>query len=124
MKKREKKKVFKDVQFNNSLMIVFLAALVLLIAFALYSKNVNLPIEELEKIAEEIQPSGDECITSTDCPQPRCFGMDNICKNGYCIIIQTSPSATRCFDLKTPICGNDVCEADEKDRCPEDCLVK
>lgn len=120
-----KKKVFRDVKFDSSLILIFLAALILLLSFAIYSKyGIELPDEEYEELLEEIEEitlEGDECTIDSDCPQPRCPGMEGMCENGYCIVRQTSPTTTKCFDLNTPVCGNKVCEGDEKDRCPEDC---
>lgn len=120
-----KKKRLTDVKFDSSLILVFLAALILLLSFAIYSKyGLEMPDEEYEELLEEIEgvtPEGDECTTGSDCPQPRCLGMEGKCENGYCIVRQTSPTTTKCFDLQATVCGNKVCEGDEKDRCPEDC---
>ena len=110
---------FKDIKFDRSLVMIFLAALIFLISFILYSSD-KIPIEEYEEfIVEPIR--GDECITDATCPQPRCPGTKGFCENGYCIVRQITPTTVKCFDLKAPICGNAVCEADEMDRCPEDC---
>lgn len=125
--KKKGKKVLKEpkVKFDNSLIMVFLAALILLISFALYSNyNIKEEYKELaqeEEIIEEPILLGDECTADSDCPQPKCPGMEGKCKNGYCIVRRVSPATTKCFDLKATVCGNKVCESDEKNRCSEDC---
>jgi len=112
---------FDDVRFDHSLVMVFLAALVFLISFLVYSSYDLVPIEEYELAIEEPLPPGDECVTDSTCPQPRCPGVKGFCENGYCVVRQVAPSAVKCFDLKAPICGNNVCEGGEMERCPEDC---
>lgn len=111
-----KKTPFKDIKFDRSLIMILLAILIMIFSFIIYSHySIEIPPKE------EIMYAGDECVTNSDCPQPRCIGMKNLCENGYCVVRQTGPTTVRCIDLKTPVCGNGVCEADEKDRCPEDC---
>lgn len=127
MKKKEIKKskpaakiLFKDIKFNRSFITILLAILIIILSFIIYSHyTIEIPPEEYEEIIPAIE--GDECITDSDCPQPRCMGMKNLCENGYCIIRQTAPAAVKCIDLKSPVCGNGICEAEEKNKCPEDC---
>ncbi|MBU4502852.1 MAG: hypothetical protein KKA79_09730 [Nanoarchaeota archaeon] len=122
MKKGQKKNAedlippiaFKNIKFNKGLFTVFLAILILLLAFLLSSDYILRITPEVESTVQ-----GDECILTSDCPQPRCPGVKNICRDGYCLIWIESPSAAKCIDLKVPICGNDICEGDEE--CPEDC---
>ncbi len=107
---------FQDIRFDSSLIMVLLAALILLISFLVYSNyGLRTPTEETEEVV-----FGSECTADLDC-QPRCPGLKGICDNGYCIIEETAPSTTRCIDLQTPVCGNSICEAEEKNTCPEDC---
>lgn len=113
---------FKDIKFDRSLIMVLLAILILTISFIVYS-NYSIQLD-LEPDGETVlkTPQGDECIVNSNCLQPRCPGMKGLCENGYCVVRQIGPSTTKCIDLKTPICGNNICEADEKDtRCKEDC---
>lgn len=112
---------FKDIKFNRSLVVILFAILILILSFTIYTHyNLGIPLKEYEETF--IEPSGTECLTNFDCPQPRCPGMEGLCENGYCIVRQTGPTTTKCIDLKMPICGNNICEADEKDKCPEDCI--
>ena len=129
MKKKRKNKAsqpktipFKDIKFDHSLIMILLAVLILTVSFIVYSNgSIKLPRGVDEKTVLKI-PQGGECITNSDCLQPRCPGMKGLCENGYCIVRQVSPSTAKCIDLKTPICGNNICEADEKyTRCKEDC---
>lgn len=122
MKKKGNKKCkavssFKDIKFDRSLIMILLAILTIIFSFIIYSHySIKIPPKE------ETMHVGDECITNVDCPQPKCVGMKNLCENGYCVIRQIDSTTVRCIDLKVPVCGNDICESDEKDECPEDCL--
>lgn len=112
---------FKDIKFDRSLIIILLAVLALCLSFVIYSNyNLGLPPETYGEITEEVD-TGHECTADIDCAQPRCPGVKGVCKNGFCIVKQVSPSTVKCIDLKSPICGNNVCEGDEKSLCPEDC---
>lgn len=121
IKKRKKpaaSKPLQNVRFDKSLIMILLAALILLISFLLYT---NYNIKTSTETTEEEIIFGSECTVDADCPQPRCPGMKGVCDSGFCIIGQISPSATRCIDLQTTLCGNNICEAEEKETCPEDC---
>ncbi len=118
VKKLVAPKPLQNVRFDSSLIMILLAALILLISFLIYSNsNMKTPTETIE----EEDFFGSDCTVDLDCPQPRCPGMKGLCENGYCRIEQISPSATRCIDLQTTLCGNSICEAEEKETCPEDC---
>ena len=118
VKKLVAPKPLQNVRFDSSLIMILLAALILLISFLLYSNSsMKTPTETIN----EGNVFGSECTVDSDCPQPRCLGMKGLCENGYCTIEQISPSATICIDLQTTLCGNSICEADEKETCPEDC---
>lgn len=119
VKKLVAPKPLQNVRFDSSLIMILLAALILLISFLIYSNSsMKTPTETIE----EENVFGSECTVDSDCPQPRCPGMKGLCENGYCRIEQISSSATRCIDLQTTLCGNRVCEAEEKETCPEDCF--
>lgn len=62
---------------------------------------------------------GDECSENSDCPQSTCTAVNALCEKGYCVFRKTGPKS--CADFKNQVCGNGICEANEKDRCPEDC---
>ncbi len=118
VKKLVAPKPLQNVRFDSSLIMVLLAALILLISFLIYSNSsMKTPTETIE----EENFFGSECTVDSDCPQPRCPGMKGVCEGGYCIIKQTGPSTAKCIDLQTTLCGNDICEAEEKETCPEDC---
>ncbi len=124
MKKRAKKisklkvpKPSEDIKFDRPLVFVLSAALIMLLCFVVYHYKTNMP----QEFPEETLFLGDECTIDMDCLQPKCPGMEGICEDGYCIIQQTGPTAAKCIDLSAPVCGNDICEADEKDICSTDC---
>lgn len=131
MKKKKAEKVskviakipFKDVKFDHSFVMILLGVLVLLLAFMIYSHyGLQLPERQEKPVIEEPELLGEECIEDSECQQPRCPGIKALCENGYCILRKISPTTTKCFDLKVPVCGNGVCEGDEKEgRCVEDC---
>jgi len=122
MKKRKKKKFskakfkkiiskkipFKDIKFDHSLIIILLAALILIVAFSVYSHyEIQIPSELYEEIEAETTPLGDECIINADCPQPRCPGVKNMCEKGFCVIQRVAPARETCYDLQ--VCGNEPC---------------
>ncbi|MFH1210295.1 MAG: hypothetical protein V1645_00080 [archaeon] len=73
----------------------------------------------------EIPPGpgvGSECVADSDCPAYRCPGVKAACIGGFCKPVDLKGEVTRCIDLRNPVCGNGVCEGDEKDgSCPRDC---
>lgn len=112
---------FKDITFNRSFVTILLAVLILALTFVVYTHyNIELQPIEYKEIQGEVS-MGHECTADLDCPQPRCPGMKGFCENGFCIVRQVGPSTVKCFDLNMPICGNNVCEGDEAERCPKDC---
>jgi hypothetical protein len=67
-------------------------------------------------------PSGSECSVDDDCPVYRCPGVRSACIDGFCRPVNIKGEVTRCVDLQHTICGNGVCEGDERNgSCPVDC---
>jgi len=111
----------KSITFDKGLFTAFVAALVLIVAFLAYSHYVSKPtgFEDVEQIMEEL--NGDECVKDSDCPQPRCPGVRSVCDDGYCYFMQAASPPVKCIDLRTPICGNGICEDGERSECEDDC---
>lgn len=93
-------KPFKDIKFDRSLIIILLSILIIISSFIIYI-NQEPPLEKFP--VKDISFPKKECDVNSDCPQPKCPGIENQCKNGYCIIKHLTPTKTVCYDLN--VCG-------------------
>ncbi len=126
MSKRKLKRIKeKKIKFN---LVLFSLLFLILIIFLITLFYIHpYPKENVNKFDSEIDNKnkffGSECKEHKDCPQPRCPDVRGYCKNGFCIFKKINSGKYKCIDLKTPICGNNICEGKEKENlCPKDCL--
>ena len=118
--KKKIKALDSEIRLVSSAVLILIVAAIL--AYTMQNEELSLDeIDVTEPDFEDVEDItlGSECNSALDCPQPRCPGVRALCNNGFCII---EGSASRCIDLKMPVCGNGICEDGEQ--CPQDCKKK